>query len=170
MAFSDFLPYILALAIAVPFLLLLRQFVYTYIRMKEKELKLLSLKSGGENTLQAYERMTLFLERLKPSHLVKNFDENLKPHEFVFLIEKNISEEFAYNAAQQIYLSKSAWQSVFQAKEEVLKLLHGTYEGLGEKAELSDFKTVFLMAYLEGEDYISQTIEMLRREALLLSN
>lgn len=170
MDFTQFLPYALAFIIAVPFLILFRQFVYNYIRMKEKELKLLTIKSGGDHKLQAYERMTLFLERIKPSNLVNNFDKNLKPHEFLFLTEKAISEEFDYNSSQQLYISKKSWQNITVAKKNIIKLAHHTYGKLGENAGLEDFKTIFLMNYVNGEDYISQTIEDLRREALILGN
>jgi hypothetical protein len=44
-----------------------------------------------------------------------------------------------------------------------------TYENLNANASLQDFKTVFLMNFVSGGDYISDTIEELRREALLLN-
>ena len=106
MELSDYLPYIAALLVVIPVLVLFRQFAFRMIELKEKELKLLSVKSGGENKLQAYERMTLFLERIKPANLVAKFDRDLKPHEFIFLVEKSVSEEFDYNSSMQLYISK----------------------------------------------------------------
>jgi hypothetical protein len=44
-SFSGYLPYAFALIIAIPFLVLLRQFVFTYIKLKEQEIRLLSVKS-----------------------------------------------------------------------------------------------------------------------------
>jgi len=108
--------------------------------------------------------MTLFLERLKPSNLVMKFDKNLQPHEFVFLTEKNIIEEFEYNASQQLYISKSSWQDIITSKNNILQSLRKTYEEMNENSKLEDFKTVFLMSYLNSEDYISDTIENLRQE------
>ncbi|WP_435525471.1 hypothetical protein [Chryseobacterium indoltheticum] len=58
--FSDYLPHAAALVIAIPFLVLLRQFVYSYINLKNQEIKLLSVKSNSENKTHSYERMTLF--------------------------------------------------------------------------------------------------------------
>lgn len=108
--------------------------------------------------------MTLFLERLKPSNLVMKFDRDPQPHEFVFLTEKNISEEFEYNSSQQLYISKSSWQDILTSKNNVIQLLRKTYEELNENSKLEDFKTVFLMSYVNSEDYISDTIENLRKE------
>ena len=158
------MPYAFALIIAIPFIVLIRQFVYKFIEYKSKELSLLSVKSNNEVRLQAYERMTLFLERIKPSNLVAQFDRDLKPEEFLFLLEKSITEEFGYNASQQLYISKTTWDNIISAKNDILQLLHKTYDQLSENVNLQDFKTIFLMNYLNGNDYISETILDLRAE------
>ncbi|UMQ42559.1 hypothetical protein MKS83_02450 [Chryseobacterium sp. Y16C] len=167
--FSGYLPYAFALIIAIPFLVLLRQFVFTYIRLKEQEIKLLSVKSNSENKTQAYERMTLFLERIKPSNLVQRFNKDLASHEFIFLTEKTINEEFEYNSSQQLYITKNSWQNIVNSKNAVIDLLHKTYAGLNGNTNLEEFKTIFIMNYMENEDYISITIEDLRREILIIA-
>lgn len=169
MDFENLMPYAFALIIALPIIVLLRQFVYSYIRLKNKELKLLAVRSNGDVKLQAYERMTLFLDRIKPSNLVLKFDKNLEVHEFIFLLEKSISEEFEYNSSQQLYISKNSWENIVASKNNILQLMRKTYENLNANASLQDFKTVFLMNFVSGGDYISDTIEELRREALLLN-
>lgn len=169
MDFENLMPYAFALIIALPIIVLLRQFVYNYIRLKNKELKLLAVKSNGDVKLQAYERMTLFLDRIKPSNLIVKFDKNLEVHEFIFLLEKSISEEFEYNSSQQLYISKNSWENIVASKNNILQLMRKTYENLNANASLQDFKTVFLMNFVSGGDYISDTIEELRREALLLN-
>lgn len=167
--FSDYLPYAFALIVAIPFLVLLRQFVYTYINLKNQEIKLLSVKSNSENKTHSYERMTLFLERMKPSNLIQKFDKDLAAHEFVFLTERTINEEFEYNSSQQLYLTKNAWQNIVDSKNAVVDLLHKTYESLNNNPDLNEFKTVFIMNYMNGDDYIGSTIEDLRREILIIA-
>lgn len=167
--FSGYLPYAFALIVAIPFLVLLRQFVFTYIKLKEQEIRLLSVKSNSENKTQSYERMTLFMERLKPSNLIQRFDKGLAVHEFIFLTEKAINEEFDYNASQQLYITKNSWKNIVESKNAVIELLHRTYEGINGNASLDEFKTIFLMNYMEGEDYISMTIEDLRKEILIIA-
>ena len=169
MIYSPYFPYAFALIIAIPFFVFAKQFVDNFIELKTKELKLLSLKSNSENKMQAYERMTLFLERLKPSNLVMKFDQNLKPNEFIFLVEKNIQEEFDYNASQQIYLRQATWNNVVTSKNNVIQLLHKTYEEVQNLKDLQDFKTVFLMKYVEDSDFISDTINDMRRDIALLN-
>ncbi len=167
---TEYLPYLFALLIAAPFLMYLHQFVDSYISLKNKELNLLAVKSNGENKLQAYERMTLFLERIKPANFVNKFEKGLKPHEFIYLMEKSIQDEFEYNASQQLYISKNVWQNIVTSKNEIIQLAHRTYENLSSEATLEEFKTVYLMNYVNGEDFISETIDELRREALMFTN
>jgi len=163
---SEYLPYAFALIIAIPFLVLLRQFVYSYIRLKNQEIKLLSVKSNSEHKTHSYERMTLFLERMKPSNLILKFDKDLAPHEFVFLTEKTINEEFDYNSSQQLYITKNSWQNIVDSKNAVIDLLHKTYESLNSNSDLNDFKTVFIMNYMNETDFIGTAIEDLRREII----
>lgn len=167
--FSDYLPYAAALVIAIPFLVLLRQFVYSHINLKNQEIKLLSVKSNSENKTHSYERMTLFLERIKPSNLILKFDKDLAAHEFVFLTEKTINEEFDYNASQQLYLTKNSWQNIVDSKNAIIDLLHKTYESLNNNPNLNEYKTVFIMNYMNDNDYIGATIEDLRREILIIA-
>lgn len=161
---SNYIPYAFAVIVALPFLIFARQFVHGFLKLKMQEIKLLSLKSSNEVKFQALERMTLFLERLKPSNLVMKFGRDLRPHEFVFLSEKNINEEFEYNSSQQLYISKSSWQDILTCKNNIIRLLHKTYEEFKGNPELEDFKTILLMSYVESEDYISDTIQNLRKE------
>jgi hypothetical protein len=169
MIYSPYFPYAFALIIAIPFLVYLKQFIDSFIDTKNKELKLLSLKSNSENNLQAYERMTLFLERLKPSNLVMKFDKDLKPNEFIFLTEKSIQDEFDHNASQQLYLRQSTWSNVVTSKNNIIQLLHNTFEETHNLKDLQDFKTVFLMKYVEESDFISDTINDMRRDIALLN-
>lgn len=161
---SDYFPYAVTILIAIPFLVFAKQFVYGFLNLKKKELQLISGKSNNDIKLQAYERMTLFLERLKPSNLVMKFDKNLAVHEFLFLVEKSINEEFEYNASQQLYVSQTSWDNIVTSKNNVIQLLHKTYGNLSEDSKLEDFKTVFLMNYVNDEDYISESIDGLRND------
>lgn len=169
MNLSVYLPYAFALIIAIPFLVLLRQFVHSYITLKNQEIKLLSVKSNSENKAHSYERMTLFLDRIKPSNLVQKFDKGLAVHEFIFLTEKTINDEFEYNTSQQLYVTKNSWKNIVDSKNAIIELLHRTYDGLKGNAELEEFKTIFIMNYMEGNDYIAATMEDLRKEILIIT-
>lgn len=166
---SDYLPYAVAIVLAIPFLVLLRQFVHNFTNLKKQELRALGIKAGNDLRFQAFERITLFLERTKPAQLAARFGKDLAPHEFLFLTEKSIREEFEYNISLQLYVSKVNWQNIVSAKDRVISLLHATYEGLGSNAGLEDFKTLFLMNYFNEGDFVSESIEELKKEFLILN-
>lgn len=166
MTLEAFLPYIYGFVLALPFLVLIRQFVYRFLSLKEQELKILTKKSNSDNSFryQAYERMTLFLERIKPSNLVTKFNENISIDQYCFLLEKNISEEFEYNASQQLYIDNDTWQNLITTKNDILSLLSMTKEKMSKEASVQEFKTLFLMNYLSGKDFIMEMINDLRKD------
>lgn len=165
----DYLPYAIAFVIAIPFFILLRQFIHLYADLKERELQALGIKAGNDARFQSFERMTLFLDRIKPANLVHLFDKNLAPHEYVYLAEKTIQEEFDYNTSQQIFLSNVNWQNIVNAKDQMIKLLHSTYQGINSNATLEDFKAVFLMNYMNEGDFVNTVLEELKKELLILN-
>lgn len=164
MNYIEILPYAVAFILVAPFLIFLRKLV----SLKEQELKLLSVDKISGNRIQAYERIMLLLERIKPANLVMRFDKGILVREFVFLIEKSISEEFDYNASMQLYLSKNLWQEVIFCRNETIALIHKTFENVGQNTTLEEYKTLFLMNYINSDDYISLVQDKLKKEALAL--
>ena len=77
--------------------------------------------------LQAYERLTLFLERIAPSQLllrVAPTDTDKTSYEKLLIA--NIEQEFEHNLAQQIYMSDELWNIVKSAKNGTIKLIRGS--------------------------------------------
>lgn len=82
-----------------------------YLVQKEAQKQILPLR------LQAYERLTLFLERIDPNRLlvrVKPFSDS--KDEYENLLIKNIEQEFDHNLTQQVYVSEECWKIVKAAK------------------------------------------------------
>lgn len=74
---------------------------------------------------QAYERLTLLLERLSPESLVlREQRHDLKCMAFHTLLLKLIRQEFNHNLAMQIYISISTWEKIKQARESLIKLVN----------------------------------------------
>src|SRR5690554_3644420 len=89
-----------------------------YLVQKEAQKELLPLR------LQAYERLTLFLERIDPLKLlvrVKPFSDSKDDYEN--LLVRNIEQEFEHNLAQQIYVSPECWNVVVAAKNATINLI-----------------------------------------------
>lgn len=80
---------------------------------------------------QAYERMSLFLERIKPSKLllrVKPMSSNKGDYETLLIA--NIEQEFDHNLSQQIYVTDKCWSITSTAKNATIQMIR--------KATLSD--------------------------------
>jgi hypothetical protein len=89
-----------------------------YLLQKESKPDTLSLR------LQAYERMTLFLERINPSQLLVRItpisDNKIDYQNFVIA---QIEQEYEHNLAQQIYVSEECWSTITTAKNATIQMI-----------------------------------------------
>lgn len=87
--------------------------------------KLNSDKILIQHKLQAFERMSLFLERINlPNLITRNISAGQKAPEFQKLLLRIIREEYEHNMSQQIFLSSESWELIKAAKEEVSGLIN----------------------------------------------
>jgi len=74
--------------------------------------------------LQAYERMTLFLERITPTKLLIRVSPTSSNKEsYEALLIANIEQEFEHNLSQQIYMSDECWNIINAAKNATIQLI-----------------------------------------------
>jgi hypothetical protein len=90
--------------------------------------KIESLKNNnealGKLKLQAYERLSILLERTSIPTLIQTFgNPNTTPAEFKILAMKSIQEEFNYNLSQQVYVSEQTWNMIKIVKEQTMIML-----------------------------------------------
>lgn len=89
-----------------------------YLIQKEAQNKLMPMR------LQAYERITLFLERMDPNKLlirVRPFSDEVSKYEELLI--RNIEQEFDHNLSQQIYVSSECWNLVNAAKNATIHII-----------------------------------------------
>ncbi|MCG2431288.1 hypothetical protein [Aequorivita xiaoshiensis] len=89
-----------------------------YLIQKEAQKQVLPLR------LQAYERLTLFLERIDLNKLlvrVKPFSDG--KDEYEKLLVQNIEQEFDHNLTQQVYVSVECWNVVKAAKNATINII-----------------------------------------------
>lgn len=87
--------------------------------------------------LQAYERLTLFLERISPNKLllrVAPVGNNKEDYET--LLVRNIEQEFEHNLAQQIYFSDNCWSVINASKSATIQLIRKV--AMSEKIDSAD--------------------------------
>jgi len=119
--------------------------------------------------LQAYERLTLFLERIGPGPLVlrvhkSNMTSQLLHGELL----ATVREEFEHNVTQQIYVSDRAWAQVKMAKEETLRIINIAFEQTGANASGSAlsqrvFETASRLSHLPTQQAILALREEVRK-------
>lgn len=104
-----------------------------FLLRKEKQNVALPLR------LQAYERMSLFLERISPVNLLVRIPPtgNDKPAYFKKLLT-TIEKEFEHNLAQQIYVTDRCWHIIKTAKNSTINIIRDTML----QGELKDSKAM----------------------------
>ncbi len=74
--------------------------------------------------LQAYERMTLFLERISPSKLLTRVHPtSTSKTDYESLLIATIEQELEHNLTQQIYVSDQCWSITIAAKNATIQLI-----------------------------------------------
>lgn len=129
--------------ILLPAALVLYAMYLTIKTMIAKEVMQADMKYRTENSklvlpnrLQAFERMSLFLERLSPGNLVLRLNTSkMTAIELQHVMVTEIREEFNHNLSQQIYMSDKSWRVIKNTVEDVIALINTNAEKLGEEAK-----------------------------------
>ncbi len=102
------------------------------------------LKANQKETLplrlQAYERLTLLLDRISLDKLVVRvvpIGDDLK--EYKQLLIANINQEFEHNLTQQMYVSDDCWNTILKTKQAVLAQILQNHEGVVSASRLREF-------------------------------
>jgi len=75
--------------------------------------------------LQAYERMSLFLERISLSNvIVRVNDPSYNVAQFQQLLLLDIRNEFQHNLSQQVYMSDQTWVLIKKSMEDIISTIN----------------------------------------------
>ena len=117
--------------------------------------------------LQAYERITLFLERINPANmLVRLHVAGLSAREMQNVILSDIRAEYQHNISQQIYVTDTSWNVVRKMKEETISMIHNAVIGLPENASAIELSKIVLshLANLQEENPYELALRIVKRE------
>ena len=87
--------------------------------------------------LQAYERMTLYMERIDPAKLlirITPISEDKNDYENYVIAQ--IEQEFEHNLTQQIYMSDECWTIITTAKNATIQMIRKA--NMNEKVDSAD--------------------------------
>ena len=78
--------------------------------------------------IQAYERLVLYLERIRYSVLVKRvFMPGMSRTDLQFALIQNVQDELEHNLAQRLYVSEPTWFNIIIVRDEVLKSINTVF-------------------------------------------
>jgi hypothetical protein len=137
---------------------------------RNEELKAESRKVTLNLQLQAYERITLFIERIAIQQLVMRLSlPGMAGLQLQWEILKTINEEFEHNFSQQIYLSPELWDLVRIAKESVIRQVNVSASALNELSTGEELARLLLKKKTNQEtDYLRDALIFLKKEVRLL--
>jgi len=165
--FLDLLKYILpSLVVFFTAYYLLKMMLDTEQKKRLIELKMKNQSVITPLRLQAYERITMFLERISPSNLIfRVFSANLSALEFQAVLIQAIRDEYEHNLSQQIYISLPAWEIVKNAKEETIKIINIAATQVGSDADATQLSgKIFEISSDIDKLPINKAIELLKNE------
>ncbi|MGB4773919.1 MAG: hypothetical protein WBP45_01990 [Daejeonella sp.] len=160
--------YILAgLAIFFTGWFFVRKYMDETLNFKAREFRKASLAHTLPLRLQAYERITLFLERLNPSNmLLRLYVPGMSAAEMQNMILSDIRSEYQHNITQQIYVSTTAWAVVKKIKEDTITMVNSAVNALPENASAADLNKSILihLAKLETENPYDVALNIVKRD------
>lgn len=95
--------------------------------------------------LQAYERLTLLVDRIALPNLISRVNQHgVSAREMQMLLTRAVKEEFDYNITQQIYVSSDAWNAVKNLKEQNMLVVNQLASALPPNATGLDLNKLLL--------------------------
>jgi hypothetical protein len=104
-------------------------------------------KSTGSASiqLQAYERLTLLVDRIAIPNLISRTNhEGLSARDMQLVLTRSIRDEFDYNITQQIYITPETWNAVKTLKEKNLLIINQVSAVLPPNASALDLNRAIL--------------------------
>ena len=117
--------------------------------------------------LQAYERLTLFLERISPQNLLKRVSPiSQEVEDYKSLIIQTVEQEYEHNLSQQIYVSDPCWRIVSAAKNSTIQTIV-SFNNKGVSTA-NDIRPLLLDILLNNEVTTEIALNFLNEEVTIL--
>jgi hypothetical protein len=143
-------------------------FFSSFMKNEEKRRRFITVRESQGKTLptrmQAYQRMTLFLERIKPANLVvRTKPGDMSKADYEQTLVGAIEQEFEHNIAQQIYISEEAWNVIRGAKNTTIQKIRQV--SLTDKITTADgLRHGILNELMDKQSPSATALSYLRRE------
>lgn len=134
---------------------------YTVQQQKEAE-----KNDGTALKLQAYERLSLLMERVSVQNLLlRNQSADQSANAYMTTLLLTIRNEFEFNVTQQVYVSDQLWMIILQARDNVSQLITRAAEDAEDGKQVAN--RLRHMAQNQPADPIAMAQSAIRREAAM---
>ena len=117
--------------------------------------------------LQAYERLTLFLERISPQNLLKRVSPiSQEVEDYKSLLTQTVEQEYEHNLSQQIYVSDPCWRIVSAAKNSTIQTIVSFKNN--DVSTANDIRPLLLDILLNNEVTAEMALNFLNEEVSIL--
>lgn len=129
-----------------------------YLLNKEAQKNALPLR------LQAYERLTLYMERINPTKLlIRIAPLTQDKNDYENLVIAQIEQEFEHNLTQQIYMSDECWTIIVTAKNATIQMLRKA--NMSDRVDSADkLREVILSDLLEKQSPSNAALAYIKNE------
>jgi hypothetical protein len=129
-----------------------------WLLQKENQKEALPLR------LQAYERMTLYLERISLTKLLIRITPiSNDKNDYENYIITQIEQEFEHNLTQQIYMTNECWTVILSSKNATIQVIRKT--NMSERVDSADkLREVILNDLLEKQSPSAVALEYIKNE------
>lgn len=145
-----------------------------YTKNEERRLRFLlnneTQKDALPIRLQAFERMTLYLERINPAKLlirITPISEDKNDYENYVIAQ--IEQEFEHNLTQQIYMSDECWTIIVTAKNATIQMIRKA--NLSERVDNANkLREVILNDLMDKQTPSYTALAYIKNEVSLMLN
>ena len=141
----------------------------------QTQLKQLDIQKNQQDAtlplrLQAYERLSLFCERISIPNLMQRLrTEEMQAGALRYAMLMAIQQEYEHNITQQVYVSSQLWEIISIAKNDTINLISGIAETVDPKANAKELSSALINALNERNDVpLNMALQAIKKEAGLL--
>lgn len=149
---------------------LLKQFL-----IGQQQLRMLELRKDQQGDtlplrMQAYERLSLFCERISiPNLLLRLRKEGMTAAQLRLNMMLAVQQEYEHNITQQVYVSDQLWQILYVARDDAIKTINLAAEIVDPKADAKELaETIFAILEKRGTTGLETALLAIKKEAALL--
>ena len=149
---------------------LLKQYLEGQHRMRLLDLKQSQQKESVPLRFQAYERLSLFCERIAlPNLILRMRQEGMTSAQLKLSILLAIQQEYEHNITQQVYVSDQLWQIIKIARDDTVNTIDVVMEDIDPKSDARELAAA-LFAFLQKREStgLDKALIAIKKEASLL--